>query len=36
MAEFLRRGFNVAVPEVDIGDDFLVIDEEGGATRGCK
>lgn len=25
MAEFLARGYNVAVPEVDVGDDVLVI-----------
>lgn len=25
MAEFLLRGYNVAVPEVDIGDDVLVV-----------
>src|SRR5688500_2505810 len=25
MAEFLLRGYNVAVPEVDVGDDILVV-----------
>lgn len=25
MAEFLSRGYNVAVPEVDIGDDIFVV-----------
>lgn len=25
MAEFLRRGYNVAVPEVDVGDDIFVV-----------
>jgi len=24
MAEFLMRGYNVAIPEVDVGDDILV------------
>jgi hypothetical protein len=23
MAEFLRRGYNVAIPEIDIGEDIL-------------
>lgn len=25
MAEFLLRGYNVAVPEVDVGDDIFVV-----------
>ena len=25
MSELLARGYNVAVPEVDVGDDVLVI-----------
>lgn len=25
MAEFLMRGYNAAIPEVDIGDDILVV-----------
>ena len=30
MSEFLMRGYNVAVPEVDVGDDvFVVHDREG-------
>lgn len=34
MAEFLERGYNVAVPEVDIGDDiFVVRDSSGVYTR---
>ncbi|MEM7531514.1 MAG: hypothetical protein AAF639_05020 [Chloroflexota bacterium] len=34
MAEFLLRGWNVAVPEVDIGDDLLVLrDEDGNLSR---
>jgi hypothetical protein len=34
MAEFLARGWNVAVPEVDIGDDiFVVRDETGDYSR---
>jgi hypothetical protein len=30
MAEFLARGYNVAIPEVDIGDDILVVKDEDG------
>jgi len=30
MAEFLWRGWNVAVPEVDVGDDVFVVKDEGG------
>ena len=30
MAEFLIRGWNVAVPEVDVGDDMLVLQDETG------
>lgn len=34
IAEFLRRGYNVALPEVDLGDDFLVLDgRPGGFSR---
>jgi hypothetical protein len=34
VAEFLRRGYNVALPEVDVGDDFLVLDDRcGGYSR---
>ncbi|MEM7535443.1 MAG: hypothetical protein AAF639_24920 [Chloroflexota bacterium] len=34
MAEFLVRGYNVAVPEVDVGDDiFVVRDSDGLHTR---
>jgi hypothetical protein len=34
MAEFLLRGYNVAMPEVDIGDDiFVVHDREGQLWR---
>lgn len=34
MAEFLDRGYNVAVPEVDVGDDiFVVRDSSGVYTR---
>lgn len=25
MAEFLARGYNVAIPEVDVGDDIFVV-----------
>jgi hypothetical protein len=27
MAEFLLRGYNVAQPEVDIGDDIFVVND---------
>lgn len=34
MAEFLSRGYNVAVPEVDVGDDlFVVRDADGELSR---
>lgn len=34
MAELLCRGWNVAVPEVDIGDDiFVVRDQDGNMSR---
>jgi hypothetical protein len=34
MAEFLVRGYNVAIPEVDIGDDiFVVRDDDGDYSR---
>ena len=34
MAEFLIRGWNVAIPEVDVGDDiFMVQDEKGMIIR---
>ncbi|MEO5728468.1 MAG: group I intron-associated PD-(D/E)XK endonuclease, partial [Byssovorax sp.] len=30
MAEFLLRGYNVAIPEVDVGDDIFVVDDRIG------
>src|SRR5262249_43961888 len=34
MAKFLIRGYNVAIPEVDVGDDvFVVRDADGDLTR---
>jgi hypothetical protein len=30
MSEFLIRGYNVAVPEVDRGDDLFVVEDESG------
>jgi hypothetical protein len=27
MAEFLLRGYNVAMPEVDVGDDIIVVND---------
>ena len=34
MSEFLIRGYNVAIPEVDIGDDiFVVRDDDGELSR---
>jgi hypothetical protein len=33
MSEFLIRGWNVAIPEVDIGDDIFVVQDENGILR---
>jgi len=33
MAEFLLRGWNVAMPEVDIGDDIFVVEDENGVMK---
>lgn len=33
MSEFLTRGWNVAIPEVDIGDDIFVVQDENGTLR---
>lgn len=33
MAEFLLRGWNVAIPEVDTGDDIFVVQDENGTLR---
>ena len=30
MAELLWRGWNVALPEVDVGDDVLVVKDDSG------
>jgi len=30
MAEFLRRGYNAAIPEIDMGDDIFVIEDSTG------
>jgi hypothetical protein len=30
MAEFLLRGYNVAMPEVDLGDDIFVVEDQQG------
>jgi hypothetical protein len=30
MAEFLMRGYNVAIPEVDTGDDVFVVQDDSG------
>ncbi len=30
MAEFLLRGYNVAQPEVDLGDDIFVVEDRSG------
>lgn len=30
MSEFLLRGWNVAIPEIDIGDDIFVVQDESG------
>ncbi len=31
MSEFLVRGWNVAIPEVDVGDDIFVVKDSSGA-----
>src|SRR3954453_21543503 len=34
MAEFLRRGYNAAIPEIDVGEDiFVVRDADGDLSR---
>jgi hypothetical protein len=33
MSEFLIRGWNVAIPEVDIGDDIFVVQDDDGTLR---
>jgi hypothetical protein len=33
MSEFLMLGWNVAVPEVDIGDDIFVVQDDNGTLR---
>lgn len=33
MSEFLMLGWNVAIPEVDIGDDIFVVEDENGTLR---
>jgi len=30
MAEFLLRGYNVAIPEIDVGDDIFVVRDDSG------
>jgi hypothetical protein len=30
MSEFLARGWNVAIPEVDVGDDLFVVEDQKG------
>jgi hypothetical protein len=33
MSEFLTRCWNVAIPEVDIGDDIFVVQDDNGTLR---
>ncbi len=33
MSEFLMLGWNVATPEVDIGDDIFVVQDDNGTLR---
>lgn len=33
MSEFLLRGYNVAIPSVDVGDDVFVVDDQQGTLR---
>jgi hypothetical protein len=30
MAEFALRGYNVAMPEIDIGDDIFAVNDDNG------
>ena len=30
MSEFLARGWNVAMPQVDVGDDIFVVEDNQG------
>lgn len=30
MSQFLKRGYNVAVPQVDVGDDIFVVEDATG------
>lgn len=30
MSQFLKRGYNVALPQVDVGDDMFVVEDEVG------
>jgi hypothetical protein len=32
LSEFLLRGYNVAIPSVDVGDDVFVVDDREGTT----
>ncbi|MFI5202324.1 MAG: hypothetical protein ACHQNE_08050, partial [Candidatus Kapaibacterium sp.] len=33
MSEFLMRGYNVAIPEVDVGDDIYVVEDSVGNLK---
>jgi hypothetical protein len=33
MSEFLTRGWNVAIPEVDVGDDIFVVQDNNGTLK---
>jgi hypothetical protein len=33
MSYFLMRGWNVAIPEVDVGDDLFVVDDKKGLSK---
>lgn len=33
MSDFLIRGWNVAIPEVDVGDDIFVVRDESGTLQ---
>lgn len=33
MSELLMRGWNVAIPEVDVGDDIFVVQDEDGTLK---
>ena len=33
MSEFLSRGWNTSIPDVDVGDDILVVEDKKGEFK---